>query len=117
MKLANQIYNNKAFYTVSNSVLIKKLQMYGIRGINLAWFRSYLTNRKHYIWLGQDLKTGTQNILCGVPQGSMLGPLPFLLYVTDLPSFLVLDPIMFVDDTNLFFEHKELKILFSIANE
>ena len=64
---------SKAFDTVNHSVLIKKLQMYGIRGINLAWFRSYLANRKQYISLGLDLKTNTQSILCGVPQSSILG--------------------------------------------
>ena len=53
--------------------------MYGIRGINLAWFHSYLANRKQYIWLGHDLKTSFQNILFGVPRGSILGPLLFLL--------------------------------------
>ena len=84
VKLANQIYESfernkytlgvfidlsKAFDTVNHSVLIKKLQMYGVRGVNLAWFCSYLANRKQYISLGHDRKTGTQNILCGVPQG------------------------------------------------
>ena len=78
VKLANQIYESfernkytlgvfidlsKAFDTVSHSVLIKKLQMYGVRSVNLAWFRSYLANRKQYILLGHDRKTDTQNIL------------------------------------------------------
>ena len=67
-------------------MLIKKLQIYGVRGINLAWFRSYLANRKQYISLDHDL--GTQNILSGNPQDSVLGP--------------------FADDTNLFFELKNI---------
>ena len=132
VKLANQIYEpfeknqyilgvfidlSKAFETINHSVLIKKLQMYGIRGINLAWFRSYLAARKQYISLGHDLKTGTQNILCGVPQSSILEALPFLLYVNDLPNSSVLDPTMFADDTNLFFEHKNLRILFYMVND
>ena len=91
--------------------------MYGIRGVNLAWLCSYLAKRKHYISLGHDLKTSTQNILCGVPQGSILGPLLFLLYVNDLPNSSVLEPIMFADDTNLFFEHTDLRILFSMVND
>ena len=125
MKLANQIYESfernqytlgvfidlfKAFDTGNHSVLIKKLQIYGIRGVNHAWFRSYLANRKHY-------KTSTQNILCGVTQGSILGPLVFLLYVNDLPNSSVLEPIMFADDTNLFFEHTDLRMLFSMVND
>ena len=82
--------------------------MYVIRGINLTWFRSYLANRKRYISLGHDLKTNIQNILLGVPQGSILGPFLFLLHVNNLPNSSVLDPIMFSDDTNLFFEHTGL---------
>ena len=131
-KLANQIYESfeknqytlgvfidlsKPFDTVNHSVLIKKLQMYGIRGVNLAWYCSYLANRKQYISTGHDLKTGTQNILCGVPQGSILGPLLFLLYVNDLPNSSVLEPIMFAEDKNLFFEHTDLRILFSMVND
>ena len=91
--------------------------MFGIRGINLAWLCSYLSNRKQYILLGHDLKTGTQKILCGVPQGSILGPLLSLLYVNDLSNSSVLDPIMFADDRNLTFEHTDLKILFSMVND
>ena len=78
MKLTNQIYESfegnqytlgvfidlsKAFDSVNHSVLIKKLQMYGNRGVNLACFCRYLANRNQYISLGHDLKTGTQNIL------------------------------------------------------
>ena len=132
VKLANQIYESfernqcilgvfidlsRAFDTISHSVLIKKLRMYGIRGVNLTWFCSYLANRKQYISLGHDPKTGTQNILCGVPQGSILGPLLFLLYVNDRPNSSVLEPIMFADDTNLFFQHTGLRIFFSMVND
>ena len=101
MKLANQINESfernqytldvfvdlsKAFDTVSHSALIKKLQIYGIRGVNLAWFCSYHANRKQYISLGLDLKTGAQNILCGVLQGSKLGPLLFCYMLTIFPT-------------------------------
>ena len=85
MKLADQIYESfgrnhytlgvfidlcKAFDIVHHSVLIKKLQMHGIRGVNLAWFCSYLANSKQYILLSHDLKTSNQSILCGATQGS-----------------------------------------------
>ena len=91
--------------------------MYGIKGINLAWFRSYLANRIQYISITHDLETDTKNIYCGVPQGSILGPLLFLLYVNDLSNSSALDPIIFADDTNLFYEHEGLKTLFSLVNQ
>ena len=91
--------------------------MYGIKGINLAWFRGYLTNRIQYISIICDLETGTKNICCGVPQGSILGPLLFLLYVNDLHNSSAFDPVMFADDTNLFYEHNGLKTLFSLVSQ
>ena len=90
--------------------------MFGIRGINLAWFCSYLVNRKQYISSGHDLKTDAQNIPCGAPQGSILGPLLFSLYVSDFLNSSVLDSIMFADDANLLFEHIYFRILFSMVN-
>ena len=122
VKLANQIYESfrrnqhtlgvfvdlsKVFDNVNYSVLNKKLQVYDIRDINLAWFCSYPANRKQYISLAPDLKAVTQSILCGVPQGSILGPRVFLLYVKGLPNSSVLDPLMFADDTDLFFEYTD----------
>ena len=88
---------------------MKKLEIYRITGANLVWFRSYLTNRKQYIYINNDTKTNEQKVACGVPQGSILGPLSFLICVNDLPSASnLLNTIRFVDDTNLFFEHKDI---------
>ena len=132
VKLAGQIYKSfekdhytlgvfidlpKAFDTVDHTILIRKLEMYGIKGINLAWFRNYLTNRIRYISITHNLETDTKNIYCGVPHGSILGPLLFLLFANDLHNSSVLGRTMFADDTNIFYEHKDLKNLFSLVNQ
>ena len=93
----------KAFDTVNDNILLEKLKAYGIKSENLKWFRSYLTNKKQFI-LYDDFKTEMKIVKCGVPQGSILGPLLFLVFVNDLRnSTKVLDPVLFADDTNLFF--------------
>ena len=75
----------KTFDTIDHAIL-KKLKNYGIKDINLAWFRSYLTNGKQYIQITNDSKSDLRNTTYGVLQGSVLGPLLFLVYVNDLPS-------------------------------
>ena len=87
--------------------------MYGANTTNLAWFASYLNGRKQYIKITESADTLKKDIKCGAPQGSILGPLISLLYVNDLPnSSNVLVPIMFAGDTNFFFEHSNINILF-----
>ena len=107
---------SKAFDTVYHVILINKLDHYGVKGRNLLWFKSYLNNRRQFI-THNNSKTSFANISCGVPQGSILGPLLFLLYVNDLPNaFSVLDPIMYADDTNLFYSNNDIETLFSTVN-
>ena len=90
--------------------------MYGIN-INLGWFRSYNTNRIHYISITHDLETDTKNICCGFLQCSILGLLLFLPYVNDLHISSAFDPIIFEYDTNLFYEKKDLETLFYLVNQ
>ena len=109
---------SKAFDTIEHAILLKKIENYGIKGINFAWFRSYLTNRKQYIQIANDSKSDLRSTICRVSQGSILGPLLFLVYVNDLPSSSkISNPFMFADDTNLFYEHKNIIKRFATVNE
>ena len=107
----------KAFDTVNHKILLCKLEHYGIRGIPLSWFHSYLTNRKQFVVINK-FSSDCAQITCGVPQGSILGPILFLLYINDLNSASkVLQTIMFADDTNLFLTGKSLDTLEEQMNE
>ena len=89
---------SKAFETVNHQILLDKLYRYGIRGVAYNLIRSYLSERKQCVKSGNHFSV-FMDIECGVPQGSILGPLLFLLYVNDLPFVIDLYSILFADDT------------------
>ena len=99
---------SKAFDTVNHGILLQKLEHYGVRGNALSWFESYLKNRSQYVtYNGQA--SDIRHISCGVPQGSILGPLLFLIYINDLYKVCEkLFAILFADDTNLFLSGNDL---------
>ena len=106
----------KAFNTADHETLIFKLEKFGVRGNSLQWLRSQLSNSKKLNEYG-NLNTTLNDITCGVPQGSILLPLLFLIYVNDLQHVSrTLEPIMFADDTNLFYSHQNVNILLSTAS-
>ena len=101
----------KAFDTVDHNILLRKLEHYGIRGVCNSWFKSYLSNRSQFVSV-PGFDSSPLPIIHGVPQGSVLGPLLFLIYINDLHSAIKSCLVHhFADDTNLLLFDKSLKSL------
>ena len=98
----------KAFDLINHDILLKKLSIIGFSDHTVKWFQSYLSNRKFTVNLENSFSE-VSSISCGVPQGSILGPLLFLIYVNDMPMAVKCDLFLYADDTCLVFQSKNVK--------
>ena len=108
---------SKAFDTVDHGILLQKLSSYGVRGEALLWFQSYLSNRYQFVTY-DGVSSEKKEVKCGVPQGSILGPLLFLIYINDLSDVCKCSlPILFADDTNFFYHGNDLHVTENSCNK
>jgi len=107
---------SKAFDTISHNILLQKLSKLGIRGVANDWYRSYLSNRKQYVEV-HGTSSDYKCIKYGVPQGSNLGPLLFLIYVNDISKATSANIISFADDTTLYLSDQNLVSLYEKGNQ
>ena len=108
---------SKAFDTIKHDILLDKMAHYGIRGLALEWFRNYLSNRKQFVDYNSH-NSELKLINTGMPQGSILGPLGFIIYVNDIPNSVPnLSLILYADDTSAFTSHKDISTLNNIMND
>ena len=98
---------SKAFNSINHNLLLKKLHAYGVQGVELAWFSNYLTERKQRVVMNGVPSQWTE-ISTGIPQGSILGPLLFVIFVNDLPSVVEECTVnLYADDTALYSVHSD----------
>ena len=105
----------KAFDTINHDILLKKFHFYGIRGVPNSWFANYLSNRKQFTEIN-NCKSALTNVSTGVPQGSILGSILFLLYINDINNCTLLNLLSFADDTTIYRSGPYNKELFDEVN-
>ena len=126
-KIANAVERNettlgifldlsKAFDTINHDIFLYNIEYYSFRGVALDWFKSYLSSRKQFVRY-QMHDSNHKIINCGVPQGSILGSLLFILYINDIVNTtFLLELILFADDTTLLFSHQDIASQNNIIN-
>ena len=106
----------KAFDTVDHGILLEKLGLYGIEGSEHMWFKSYLLDRKQAVYVNGCF-SDILPICCGVPQGSILGPLLLTLYMNDLPDFpKSCTTVLYADDTALLYSNHDISKIKQVLN-
>ena len=106
----------KAFNTVCHERLLIKFDHYGIGGTSFKLMQSYLNNRLQYVYIN-NIESNRRSVIMGVPQGSVLGPLLFLIYINDLQNCLKIIPRFFADDTALLINASSIRELEIKINE
>ena len=107
---------SKAFDLINHNILLEKLKKIGLSDTCLKWFRSYLSNRKMYVFINGSLSTKVATLVRSVPQGSILGPLLFLIFINDMPLATSLDCFLYADDNTTLTSGTDLKAIGPLVN-